>query len=193
MTNPQDPNQPAQPGGSSPQGWGQPADPNQPGWAASPPQQAPGQPAWGAPPPGYQPAPGAPPPGYQPAPGWGAPVPPKKKGHGCLIAFLIVLFIFLLAVGGCVALVAVVAVNVGPYVSTEVKLQSDLGTRGTVLVDTSGGHRTWIVTLGSGYESQARTIACSLVKGDLQGTQFSNDTIQVEDTSGTILATDRSC
>jgi hypothetical protein len=182
MTNPQDPNQPAQPGGPSPQGWGQPADPNQPGWAAPPPQQAPGQPAWGAPPPGYQ-----------PAPGWGAPVPPKKKGHGCLIAALIVLFIFLLAVGGCVALVAVVAVNVAPYVSTEVKLQSDLGTRGTVLVDTSGGHRTWIVTLGSGYESQAKTIACSLVKGDLQGTQFSNDSIQVDDSTGTVLATDRSC
>ncbi len=73
MTNPQDPNQPAQ---------------QTPGWGAPPP------------PPGYQQAPGW---GAPVPPNWGAPVPPKKKGHGGLIAFIIVLVIFLLGSLGLAA------------------------------------------------------------------------------------------
>ena len=77
MTNPQDPNQPAQP-----------------------------TPSWGAPPPGA--------PGYQQAPGWGAPVPPKKKGHSCLIAFIIVLVICVVGVGSCTILAAALVVTATP-------------------------------------------------------------------------------
>ncbi|HEX7491066.1 MAG TPA: hypothetical protein VF337_05130 [Candidatus Limnocylindrales bacterium] len=202
MTNPQDPNQPGQPEAPAPQGWGQP-DPNQPGWAA-PQQQPPSQPGWGAPPPQQPPAGqgwGAPPPaqpgwgappapGYQPAPGWGAPVPPKKKGHGCLIAFVIVLVIFLVGVGSCTAFVVL---NVGPYVGTEMQLNNDLGARGTATIDVTNGHRTWIITLKSAYVGQADLIACGIIKADLKGTQFENDSIVIEDSLGNVLATGSSC
>jgi hypothetical protein len=204
MTNPQDPNQPGQPGGPAPQGWGQP-DPNQPGFNAPAPNAAPG---WGAPPPQQQPqaqpAWGTPPPpGYQaPAqPGWGAPPPQKKGGHGCLIAFIIVLFIFLLGVGGCSVALYIAARSVGPTLqtdvnaaTTELKIQTDLGAKGTVPYPvTIGGHRTWVVTLEPGYEGQANQIACGVVKADLAGTEFAGDNIQIEDNSGTVLATGSGC
>ena len=203
MTNPQDPSQPGQqpdpnqPGWAAPApnaapGWGQP--PAQPGWGAPPPQQPPAGPGWGAPPPAGPAGPswGAPPPaGYQqPAPGWGAPMPVKKKGHGCLIAFLIVLFIFLLGVGSCTVFLAV---NIGPYVGTEMKLQTDLGSRGTVTFDQTNGHRTWIVTLKSAYTGQADLIACGVIRADLKGTQFEHDSILIEDSFGNVLSTGDSC
>jgi hypothetical protein len=183
MTNPQDPNQTGQPGGPAPQGWGQQTDSNQPpvvapapntvpDWAAQAPQQPPSQPVWSAPP------------------------PKKKGGHGCLIAFIIVLFIFLLGVGGCTVLVAIVAVNVAPAASVAIedeKIQADLGVKGIVAPDTSGGHRTWVVTLQPGYEAQAKQIACGIVKADLNGTQFSGDSIQVEDSSGNVLSDGSGC
>lgn len=199
MTNPQDPNQSGQPGSPAPQGWGQQSDPNQPGWAApapqaptpaaapgwgAPAQQPPAQPGWGAPPPAG-PGWGAPPPA---APGWGAPMPPKKKGHGCLIAFIIVLVIFLVGVGSCVAFVAI---NVGPYVSTELNMEKHAGVK-TVTFSSIGGTTTWVVTVKPGYESQASTIACE-VKGDLQGTQFAGDNIAIVDNNAQYLATDALC
>jgi hypothetical protein len=41
-------------------------------------------------------------------------VPPKKKGHGCLIAFIIVLVIFLVGAGSCTILAAALVVNATP-------------------------------------------------------------------------------
>ena len=185
MTSPQDPNQPADPGAAgpaepAPQGWGQPPQgpapwgappaPTQPGWGAPPadagwgtPPPAAGQPGWGAPPPaGGQPGWGQPPAG-----GWGA--PPKKKGHGCLIAFLIVLGLVVL-VGGCTVLVA------GPYITTTIKLYGDLGTDrvSNVSIDNSNGATSWVIHLKAGHDSQteADELACQIVLPDLAGTQF---------------------
>jgi hypothetical protein len=186
MTSPQDPNQPVQPGGAGPSpdqpGWAAPPSAPQPGWSAPPPA---GQPAWGAPPPANQPAWGAPPPagqpgwgapppagqpGWSPQPGWGG--PPPKKGHGCLIAFLIVLGALVL-VGGCAALV------LGPIVTTDIKLYQDLGTNraSSISINNNNGSTTWVIHLNSGYDTQdeAHQLACTIVKPDLAGTQFKND------------------
>ena len=107
------------------------------------------------------------------------------------------LFIFLLGVGSCTVFLAVVAVNVAPTVqmaTEDVKIQDHLGSKGTVIppVDING-HRTWTIMLSTGYESQAKQIACNVVKADLKGTQFENDDIQVEDLSGNVLATGSGC
>ena len=209
MTFPQDPNQPVQPGGAGPSpdqpGWAAPPSAPQPGWSAPPPANQPGwgapppaaQPGWGAPPPGNQPAWGAPPPagqpgwgapppagqpGWSPQPGWGG--PPPKKGHGCLIAFLIVLGALVL-VGGCAALV------LGPIVTTDIKLYQDLGTNrvSSVSINNNNGSTTWVIHLNSGYDTQdeANLLACTIVKPDLAGTQFKNDQFVLVDHDGFLL------
>lgn len=210
MTSPQDPNQPGQPGAPGPgdagqQGWGQQPQapdgagpsPDQPGWAAPPPATQPGwgappppvgQPGWGAPPPpAAQPGWGAPQPAGQqgwgaPPPGWGG--PPPKKGHGCLIAFLIVVGALVL-VGGCAALV------LGPFITTDIKLYSDLGTNrvSNVSISSTNGSTVWIIHLKAGYDSQdeANQLACTIVKPDLAGTQFKNDEFQIIDHDGYLI------
>jgi hypothetical protein len=220
MTSPQDPNQPGQPGApgagdAGQQGWGQQPQtpggagpsPDQPGWAAPPPAAQPGwgapppppaqpgwgapppppaQPGWGAPPPAGQPGWGAPPPagqqGWAPQPGWGA--PPRTKGHGCLIAFLIVIGALVL-VGGCTALV------LGPFITTDIKLYSDLGTNrvSNVTMSNTNGTNIWIIHLKAGYDSQdeANNLACTIVKPDLAGTQFKNDEFQLIDHDGYLI------
>ena len=177
MTLPQDPNQP---------GWGAPP-PGQPGWGAPPPAQ----PGWGAPPP--QPGWGTPPPGYQPAPGWGAPPPPpKKKGHGCLIAFIIVLVICLLGAGGCVAACTVLVL---PYVQTEQKIQNDLGgpTKATVTFESINGQTYWVVKLQAGSSYTAAEAACQIVGPDLKNSQFKNDSFRVDDFFGDTATENTPC
>jgi hypothetical protein len=210
MTSPQDPNQPVEPGASAPgdaapQGWGQPPqastpwgapppDASQPGWAAPPP---PAQPGWGAPPPAAQPGWGQPPaapqgwgqppaggqPGWgQPQPGWGQ--PPQKKGHGCLIAFLIVLAVIVVGAGSCTVLAL-------PYIQTIVKLQQDLGTRdSSISFNNTNGNMTWVIHLSPGNDSQADAaiIACTIVRPDLRGTQFSNSDFELIDSDGFLVA-----
>jgi hypothetical protein len=190
MTTPQDPNQPAppsQPGPSAPDpsapGWGAPV--SQPQWGAPPPPQ----PGWGAPPP--QPGWGAPPPGYQPPPtGWGQPgwgPPPIQSRsfasrHGCLLAFVIVLVVALVGVGGCVVLFA-------PTIATEVKLTQDLGPRASkVQFNLINGKTSWTIELAPGYESQATSIVCHIIKPDLKGTQFADAPFEVVDSDGFPLA-----
>jgi peroxiredoxin family protein len=117
-------------------------------------------------------------------------VPPKKKGHGCLIAFLIVLVIFLVGVGSCTAFVVV---NVAPLVSMEMKIQQEVGVKSSTFNSTNG-RTTWVVTVEPGFDNSAdaAVIACK-VKSDLAGTQFSNDTVQVVDAYGSVLATGAVC
>ena len=152
-----------------------PQDPNQPGWGAPPAPNQPAQPGWGQPP--AQPGWGQ--------PGWNA-APPAKKGHGCLIAFLIVLGLLIVGVGGCV----VVAY---PYISTDIKLYQDLGTDRISSVDIQmvNGQTTWTIHVKPGYEDQAVYMACHIIRPDLQGTQFANDSFEVVDSGGRILASDR--
>jgi hypothetical protein len=205
MTTPKDPNQPgwaAPPEANQPAqpGWGQ--TPPQPGWAAPPEAnqpaqpgwgQTPAQPGWGAPPaqPGWGQTPAQPGWGQTPAqPGWGQPgwnaAPPAKKGHGCLIAFLIVLGLLVVGVGGCVWLVY-------PYVSTDLKLLNDLGTNrvSSVEFEMNNGQNTWIIHVNPGYEDEAVYMACHIIRPDLQGTQFANDSFEVVDRYGRILASDQ--
>ena len=177
---PQPPNQPAW-GAPPPPGqpaWGAPHQPAQPGWGAPPPA---GQPGWGAPPAG-QPGWGAPQPGFGGQPGWGA---PPKKGHGCLIAFLVVLVLIVVGIAGC-------AIAFGSYITTDIKLYQDLGTDrvSSVSFQTENGTTTWIIHLKAGYdsESQAHEDACNIVWVDLQGTQFANSPFELVDSSGYIVA-----
>ena len=143
-----------------------PAD-AQPGWGAPPPP-----PGWGVPPPqGY--------PGWG-QPGWGP--PPRKKGHGCLIAALIVIGLLVVLVGGCAWLFA-------PIVGTEVKLTQDLGPRATrVDFNWNNGATSFVIHLAPGYESQAESITCHVVKPDLQTSSTPNAHFQVVSSRGYILA-----
>jgi hypothetical protein len=208
MTTPQDPNQPAppsQPGPSAPDpsapGWGAPVSTPQPGWGAPPPPTQPGwgappppQPGWGAPPPGYQqPGWGAPPPGYQQPgyqqPGWGQPGwgPPPNRSfasrHGCLLAFVIVLVLALVGVGGCVVLLA-------PTIGTDITLTRDLGPRASrVQFNIVNGRTFWTIELAPGYESQAKSLACGIIRADLnEGTSGGNTQFEVVDADGALLA-----
>jgi hypothetical protein len=171
-----------------------PKDPNQPGWAAPPEPNQPAQPGWGQPPaqPGWgqppaQPGWGQPPaqPGWGGQPGWSA-APPAKKGHGCLIAFLIVLALLIVGVGACVWFAY-------PYASTEIKLLNDLGAEkvSSVEFDMENGHTTWTIRVNPGYEDEATYMACHIIRPDLQGTQFANDSFVVVDRYGRILASDQ--
>jgi hypothetical protein len=171
MTSPQDPNQP---------GWGAPPAPNQPaqpGWG-----QPPAQPGWGQPP--AQAGWGQPPaqPGWGAQPGWNA-APPAKKGHGCLIAFLIVLGLLVVGVGGCV----VVAY---PYISTDIKLYQDLGTEriSSIEIQMTNGETSWTIHVKPGHESEAADMACHIIRPDLQGTQFANSPFYLVDSYGHVLA-----
>jgi hypothetical protein len=204
MTSPQDPNQPLQPGGAAPQGgaspspdqpgWAAPPAANQPAWGSQPPSQpgwgtppppAGGQPGWGTPPPpaGGQPGWGAPPPGNQqgwgaPPPGWGQ--PPKRNRHGCLIAFIVVLVLLVIGVGGCAALA-------WPYIQTEIKLTQDLGSNASAVeFNNTNGTVSWIIHLKAGHDSadQAKTLVCTVVRPDLKGTQFANDNFILVDADG---------
>ena len=152
-----------------------PKDPNQPGWAAPPEANQPAQPGWGQPP--AQPGWGQ--------PGWNA-APPAKKGHGCLIAFLIVLGLLIVGVGACTWFVY-------PYVSTEIKLLNDLGTErvSSVEFNIENGRTTWIIRVNPGYEDEATYMACHIIRPDLQGTQFANDSFVVVNRYGRVLASDQ--
>ena len=185
---PQAPNQPA---------WGAPPPaPNQPAWGAPPP--APGQPAWGAPPPAPgQPAWGTPPPagpgwgappagqpGWSPQPGWGQQPPSRSNRRGCLIALGVVLVVIVLGVGACTAFLL-------PYIQTEIKLQQDLSPSvSSISFDNTNGTVTWIIHLkaGSDSEIQARALACSVIRADLQGTQFANSHFELVDSEGYLVA-----
>ncbi len=201
MSSLQDPNQPPQapspwdvPPAAAPQppetppatpGGGPPRDPNQAGWAApsqpaptawGPPPAYPQQPGW-TPPPGYPQQPGwTPPPGWAPPPGWPPQGQPPRKGHGCLISFIVVLVLVALGVGGC-------AVVFGPYVLTEIKLYQDLGTGSvsSISFDDVNGQTTWVIHVRPGHESEATHMACDIIRRDLAGTQFANDDFLVED------------
>jgi hypothetical protein len=195
---------PDQPGWAAPQASNQPAwgapppAPSQPAWGAPPP--APGQPAWGAPPPAPgQPAWGAPPPagpgwgapppagqpGWSPQPGWGQPPNPNRSNRrGCLIALAVVLVVIVLGVGACTAFLL-------PYIQTEIKLQSDLGPSvSSISFDNTNGTVTWIIHLkaGSDSEIQARALACTVIRADLQGTQFANSHYELVDSDGYLVA-----
>ena len=206
---------PDQPGWAAPQAsnqpaWGAPPPPEQPGWAAPPPAPsqpawgapppAPGQPAWGAPPPAPgQPAWGAPPPagpgwgapppagqpGWSPQPGWGQPPNPNRSNRrGCLIALAVVLVVIVVGVGACTAFLL-------PYIQTEIKLQSDLGPSvSSISFDNTNGTVTWIIHLkaGSDSEIQARALACTVIRADLQGTQFANSHYELVDSDGYLVA-----
>ena len=177
-------------------GWGAPP-PAQPGWGAPPPPPPGAQPGWGGPPPGAQPgwgAPPPPPPGAQPGwggpppqgyPGWGQPgwgAPPRRKGHGCLIAALIVVGLLVVLVGGCAWLI-------GPIVGTELKLTQDLGPRATsVDFNWNNGATIFTIHLTAGYESQAERIACQIVKPDLRTSSTPDAHFVIESSSGHILA-----
>jgi hypothetical protein len=117
-------------------------------------------------------------------------VPPKKKGHGCLIAFLIVLVLFLVGVGSCTAFVVI---NVAPLVSMDLKIQQEVGVK-SASFNSTNGHTTWVVTVDPAFanDADAAVIACK-VKGDLAGSQFSNDSVQVVNEQGTVLATGMLC
>jgi hypothetical protein len=65
-----------------------------------------------------------------------APVQPQKKTNGCLIAFVIVLVIFVLVIGGIVATVAVVAKNAGTAINNSL---TAVATYGTVTIPTVSG------------------------------------------------------
>jgi hypothetical protein len=130
----------------------------------------PNQPGWGAPP-GY-------PGGWQP--GWSA--QPQKKGHGCLIAALIVSGLIVLLVGGCAFLFV-------PIIQTNVKLDQDLGPRASS-VDFSwvNGQTTFTIHLASGYESQAESIACQIVRPDIVTSSTPNAHFIIVSSSGYVLA-----
>jgi hypothetical protein len=202
MTSPQDPNPPSVPRpASTPPGLETPVPPESPGWAAPqqgypqpgypppgsapqqgyPPQQAyPPQSGWGAPP-GYPP-PGYPPPGY---PGWGPPPPQNRsflRRYGCLLSVIVVLVVLVLGVAGCVVAFA-------PVISTNVKLNNDLGPRASrVEFQWSNGTVTWVIHVAPGYEDQATDIACHVVRPDLQGTQYANSSFELVDQRGHLLA-----
>jgi len=204
---PPDPNQPgwgAPPAGGQP-GWGAPPAGGQPGWGAPPPQPGWGtqpQPGWGAPPAGGQPGWGTPPqqpgwgappaggqPGWgtQPQPGWGPP-PNQNRSfasrHGCLLAFLIVLGLVVVGVGGCVVIA-------WPYAEPIVKLELDLGTTrvSSISISSDGGETIVVIHVKPGYEGQATTMACGIVRNDLAGTKYANDPFELVDQNGNILAT----
>lgn len=178
MTSPQDPSQPVQPGqpgtpepgGPIPQVWGQ-----SPEGGALPPA---GTPGWGAPPP-------AGPAGWSPQPGWGQPPSPNRSfasRHGCLLAFVIVLAVIAVGVGGCVF-------YVGPAIMMDIKLYQDLGTDRVQSVEFNTG--TWIIKVRPGHESEATYLACQIVRKDLQGTQWANSSFKIVDSHGTVLASDQ--
>jgi hypothetical protein len=113
-------------------------------------------------------------------PGW--PVQPPKKGHGCLIAALIVAGLIVLLVGGCVWLIA-------PIVSTELKLNEDLGPRATgVDFSWNNGETTFTIHLAPGYENQARSIACRIVKPDIMTSSTPNAHFTIVSSRGFVLA-----
>ena len=201
MTSPQDPNPPSVPGpeATPPEG-GTSVPPESPGWAAPQPNYPPPgwgpqpgyppQPGWGAPP-GYPP-PGYPPPGYPPAgyppagyPGWGPPPPQNRsflRRHGCLLSVIVVLVVILLGVAGCVVAFA-------PVVSTNLRLNDDLGPRASqVEFRWFNGTVTWVIHVAPGYEDQATDMACHVVRPDLQGTQYANSSFELVDQRGHVLA-----
>ena len=199
MSSPQDPNQGQQPGWGVPQqeqavpptqpGWGAPPPPTQPGWGAPPP---PTQPGWGAPPPqpGYpqQPAWGAPPPQQPGYPGWGqqgwAPQPARSNKKGCLIGLVIFLLAIVVLVGGCVFVIA-------PFVGTDLKLTQDLGSHANgVSVNWDNGVTTFSIKLAPGEQTQARNIACSIVRPDIASSSTPNARFAIYDANGVWLADD---
>jgi hypothetical protein len=108
--------------------------------------------------------------------------PPRKKGHGCLIAFLIVVGLFVVLVAGCTWLIA-------PIVGTEVKLTQDLGPRATrVDFNWNNGSTSFVIHLAPGYEGQAERITCQIVKPDIQTSSTPNARFQVVSSGGYILA-----
>jgi hypothetical protein len=87
-----------------------------------------------------------------------------------------------LLVGGC----AVVFV---PIIQTDVKLNQDLGPRATgVDFNWTNGQTTFTIHLTTGYESQAESIACRIVKPDIVTSSTPNAHFIIVNSSGDVLA-----
>ena len=194
MSSPQDPNQGQQPGWGAPQpGWDAaqppstpPPPPAQPGWGAPPPPPA--QPGWGAPQGYQQPGWGAPPPQQPGYPGWGqqgwAPQPTRSNKKGCLIGLGLFLVLIAVLVGGC-------AVVFAPILGTDMKLQQDLGSRAEgVSFRWNNGLTTFSITLAPGEETQARDIACRIVRPDIASSSTPNANFVIYSARGDWLADD---
>jgi hypothetical protein len=141
-------------------GWG---PPQQPGWG--PPQGPPPQPGWGPPqgPPGWGPPQG--PPGWGPPQGW-APPPSRSNRKGCLIGLGVVLVLLAVLVGGC-------AITFGPILGTDLKLQSELGSRAeSVSFNWNNGQTTFSIYLAPGQD--AVDVACHVVKPIIQSSSTPN-------------------
>jgi hypothetical protein len=158
-----------------------PLPPARPAWAA-PPEYEPQQ-TWGSSPPGRTDKWGE--------PGWAA--KPERMSHtkrnGCLIgcgaAVLLV-----------IALVVLLIVEAGqvlaPALDVSTKIQQN--SHGQVIsasYSSDNGVGDFRVTLALGTTaSQARDIACGVVRPALRGSQFDGDRFEVLDTAGQILADD---
>lgn len=67
------------------------------------------------------------------------------------------------------------AVVIGPIVGTDIKLTQDLGSRAeTVSFNWNNGVSTFVIDLAPGQESQVESIACHIVKPDLQSSSTAN-------------------
>ncbi|MGD0123327.1 MAG: hypothetical protein ABSC46_12300 [Candidatus Limnocylindrales bacterium] len=101
-----------------------------------------------------------------------------------MLSFIVVLVVILVGVGGCLVVVA-------PAVSTTLKLNGDLGARGSkVEVQFINGQTIWVIHVAPGYEGGATDMACNVVRPDLQGTQFANSSFELVDQRGYLLADD---
>jgi hypothetical protein len=189
-------------GWAYPTGWEQPAgqQPSPPNTFLAPGQQPPmggqwqggysqpptggqwQQPPGGQWPPGYGPQPGA-------YPGWSN-QPPRRRGRGCLIVALALLAALVIGVGGCTWLV----VNkVAPAITLEMSIQErSAGELQTGSYNWSNGVGTFTFRLAPGVTTEeGRTLACTVIKPALKGTDFEGDRFVIYDEYGTAVASDR--
>jgi len=88
-------------------------------------------------------------------------------------------------------LVAGCAVVFVPIIQTDVKLNQDLGPRASsVELSWVNGETTFTIHLAPGYESQAESIACRIVKPDIKTSSTPNAHFEIVSSGGYILADD---